>query len=769
MARLRADAPDARVPVRLSLSAFDPRTHHDVAAVASRLDAWIARQLTADYAIPARRARALVKQGWILPVLDGLDEMDAGTGPATRALEVLQVLNEPVGGRLRPCVIACRPDLFGRLGAGQGQPASEPALRDAAVIELRLHSADEVIEYIISRFPQGQSRWGPVLDRLWQEPDGPLAQALRSPLRLFLAVAAYYQPGSDPAELVGLHGDEIDRRLFSHFIPAVTRQHFLPDGARYDAADVTRWMRTLALQAPAQNGHGPADTDFDLATPREAADPYAPSFIAAASRGLLVALALFAGAELYVGSHLIPTNLANWVAYIVGSAIVVAYTVHRASRQSVQVRRLDLGTASGRRRLINSLGPGVAAGLVGGLAVGPTTGLALGLAITMVGGLTDVFAPALSRRLAAIRRPRHLVSQGVAYDLTLLAGYAAVGGLVATLAGGLPFNPAATLIGLAFGFAAGAVNVAVSPWLRGGARYDAADVTRLRRTLASQAPAQNGHGPADTDFDLATLWRAAGPHAPSFIAAASRGLLVALALFAGAELYVGSHLIPTNLANWVAYIVGSAIVVAYTVHRASRQSVQVRRLDLSQLSTASGRRRLINSLGPGVAAGLVGGLAVGPTTGLALGLAITIVGGITDAFVAVLTRKPVAIRRPSDLVSQGVAYDLTLLAGYAAVGGLVATLAGGLPFNPAATLIGLAFGFAAGAVNVAVSPWLRYFAAMSILARGDLLPARPAQLLDWAYDAGLLRLAGVYVQFRHRELQEQLVGMSASDSRPHPA
>src|SRR5205807_1531225 len=136
----------------------------------------------------------------------------------------------------------------------------------------------QVGEYIMMRFghPE-QPRWRPVLQRLWQEPDGPLAQALRSPLRLFIAVAAYYQPGSDPAELVGLQGDEIDRRLFSHFIPAVTRQHFLPDGARYDAADVTRWMRTLALQVLAQTGHGRSDTEVDLATPRRAAGPHAPS------------------------------------------------------------------------------------------------------------------------------------------------------------------------------------------------------------------------------------------------------------------------------------------------------------------------------------------------------------------------------------------------------------------------------------------------------------------------------------------------------------
>ncbi|MGH3624621.1 MAG: hypothetical protein ACRDQ5_23015, partial [Sciscionella sp.] len=43
-----------------------------------------------------------------------------------------------------------------------------------------------------------------------------------------------------------------------------------------------------------------------------------------------------------------------------------------------------------------------------------------------------------------------------------------------------------------------------------------------------------------------------------------------------------------------------------------------------------------------------------------------------------------------------------------------------------------------------------------LLARCGELPLRTAQFLDWAHSAGLMRMAGIAVQFRHREFQEWL-------------
>lgn len=43
---------------------------------------------------------------------------------------------------------------------------------------------------------------------------------------------------------------------------------------------------------------------------------------------------------------------------------------------------------------------------------------------------------------------------------------------------------------------------------------------------------------------------------------------------------------------------------------------------------------------------------------------------------------------------------------------------------------------------MADSPWPRYLLACVLLARRRQLPLRPARFLDWAYHAGLMRLAG---------------------------
>jgi hypothetical protein len=70
---------------------------------------------------------------------------------------------------------------------------------------------------------------------------------------------------------------------------------------------------------------------------------------------------------------------------------------------------------------------------------------------------------------------------------------------------------------------------------------------------------------------------------------------------------------------------------------------------------------------------------------------------------------------------------------------------------------GLLFGVGFGMSWLSRSPWLRYVLGSHILARHHRLPPRLSQFLDWSYTAGLLRLSGIYVQFRHRELQAYLV------------
>lgn len=52
--------------------------------------------------------------------------------------------------------------------------------------------------------------------------------------------------------------------------------------------------------------------------------------------------------------------------------------------------------------------------------------------------------------------------------------------------------------------------------------------------------------------------------------------------------------------------------------------------------------------------------------------------------------------------------------------------------------------------------WLRYVIGVRAAVRQNLLPKRPARFLDWCLRAGLMRMAGSSLQFRHRQLQDWL-------------
>lgn len=64
----------------LSLPGWDPNVDRVTTAtgddLAASLDNWITAQLVETYGLPRRHAHRLVSHLWVLPVLDGLDEMD---------------------------------------------------------------------------------------------------------------------------------------------------------------------------------------------------------------------------------------------------------------------------------------------------------------------------------------------------------------------------------------------------------------------------------------------------------------------------------------------------------------------------------------------------------------------------------------------------------------------------------------------------------------------------------------------------------------------
>ena len=137
------------------------------------LDSWLIDQLTLDYGVPRKHATVLVGRGWVMPVLDGVDEMDgAGTVPR-RAAALIAATNHPTERGARAAVLTCRTETYVNLGSAQSAYLGErDVLQDATTIEVQPLLASAVRDYLQARFPDpagsdcGDPRWRPVVARL---------------------------------------------------------------------------------------------------------------------------------------------------------------------------------------------------------------------------------------------------------------------------------------------------------------------------------------------------------------------------------------------------------------------------------------------------------------------------------------------------------------------------------------------------------------------------------------------------------------------------
>ena len=501
-----------RVPVHLSLTSFDCGSDAEQASgevLAERLDAWIAQHLQEVFQLGEALALTLVAQGWILPLLDGLDEMDAADQPPLRAAALARALNHPVGTGLRPVVLACRRQRYIELAAADSDPGSPQVLQDATTVELEPLSAGKVAAYVTARFPDptdpslAQPRWRPVLVQLLAAPTGPLAGSLSSPLGLFLAVTAYHRPETRPVDLTALPAAELDRALLDRLVPETCRQHPAPNvRGRYAPEDVTRWLGTLAAHLRAQQARGRSGTDLDMHLLWSAAGPRAPRYIAKALLGLAVATSVLACAAWYIHAtgHLLAPGWrgrATFAAVAVFTALAAMSAtapvglgsagrvggVSPAHRYLTQPPRLDLARlrTPGLARLVRvvvvvvdfafGLAAGFVVGLATGFAFGPAAGFTYGLTVAvtyaLVSGIAQGLAFGFMQRAASLKRPSDLVRQGVVYDVMVTL----VVGLVVGLTAGLTIGGLA--IGLAFGLAAGGLTLTLGsvPLMSGGSPW----------------------------------------------------------------------------------------------------------------------------------------------------------------------------------------------------------------------------------------------------------------------------------------------------------
>ncbi|MEU7838591.1 NACHT domain-containing protein [Nonomuraea sp. NPDC049129] len=233
---------DGSVPVLLTMNGWDVKEY-------PYFEDWLVDRLEQTYqALPAYgkdMARRLFRDGKIVPVLDGLDEMPAASLPGALA-ELNQAL--PPETQL---VLTSRTAEY--IAAAQ-------ALGRAAVVEAEPMSAAAAADYLdgILAGTAPHPGWERLLDRLLEDGPTPLSETVSSPLGLWL-LRTVYGPAADPSRLLDparfATAAELRAHLFDRLVPALIEAR---PPARKDEADlfrpsrvyqpeqVTQWLSYLA-------------------------------------------------------------------------------------------------------------------------------------------------------------------------------------------------------------------------------------------------------------------------------------------------------------------------------------------------------------------------------------------------------------------------------------------------------------------------------------------------------------------------------------------
>lgn len=237
---------NTRVPLIISIGTWNP----DIA-----LPDWLARHLVRDHpwladagADTATLAGDLVRDGWILPVLDGFDEIAPGLRPA-----VLRQLSADL-----PLVLTSRSKEYIAAAAGTR------GVHRAAVITVTNLALNEVKDYLRLASPRlaatvDTTRWDPVMDQLSLVPSSPaagnLAHALTTPLMVALARTVYSDTfDRDPTTLLDTKrfgtAADLEHHLLSSLVPSVYQAR--PNGRpsrrspNWTPEQAQRWLSYLA-------------------------------------------------------------------------------------------------------------------------------------------------------------------------------------------------------------------------------------------------------------------------------------------------------------------------------------------------------------------------------------------------------------------------------------------------------------------------------------------------------------------------------------------
>ncbi|MFL6127082.1 NACHT domain-containing protein [Actinophytocola sp.] len=372
--------PGDPVPVLVSMSDWDPD--------AESLPEWLARRLAEDY--PALRAgvfgpdvaRSLVTQRRVLPVLDGLDELPAEVRP-----RVLVRLNEVAAD---PLVLTCRTAEYQATVTASGGDA----LTGGAVIEPSPLTPADAAAYLTACLPPNPGgEWQEFLTMLTRDQRSPIAEALSTPLALWLLRRVYVDTRANPAPLRDTtrfpNADAIVDNLLDHLVKVLVNtnpprddddEHPFRPRHSWEPASTAETLAFLAHHLTTNGTRDLAWWQLDHVAPRSVS--LMSGAIAGIALGLTVLLYEWALVGLIDGLLIAPV-----LGLVFGIVVGIANTL-----TITHVLVLTFG--------LNLVGAAVGTGMVEGEPV-------LGAALAVTGAIPIAIVAALAARAKPTDRPAY--------------------------------------------------------------------------------------------------------------------------------------------------------------------------------------------------------------------------------------------------------------------------------------------------------------------------------------------------------------------------
>ncbi|MEV0367986.1 NACHT domain-containing protein [Nocardia fusca] len=400
--RRREQLPDSSraaepVPVRVNTAGWDG---------AQQFSAWLVTRLNLDHRLPNALGTEMVGSGMILPVLDGLDEMDDDTTGRKRARALLDRLNEREWAH-RPVVVLCRSTEFDHLK----QAGGDNGLHGAATVTLAPLSPGQPADHLTRyqrRIGATHPAWDQITTHLREHTDPertltPLTATLRNPWMLGLTAHTLHHSPATAAALLDCPTPEAARNeLFAAQIPAaIASTDDIERFRDYTPDNVEKWLRTLALHLEHRRDTGRNGTAIRLDEIWEIAGRTRIQRLSALTVTITTALALALALGLEGGFSLQSMPVFPGILTVVLASMLMATLMATLAGEHIVELAGAHQSSSSTGRIAWSVPTrtrwrgGLRSGLTAGFLFGPVSGLAVGLAVGLTAGLTAGLAVGL--------------------------------------------------------------------------------------------------------------------------------------------------------------------------------------------------------------------------------------------------------------------------------------------------------------------------------------------------------------------------------------